>query len=209
MSNERTIRVTGTGTLSAAPDVMRMTMTVERTHSEYSATVNAAESAAKALSAALAKHGFSENVRMLSLRTEPRYEVVTDENGLRTRRFAGYAAVRRLRAETNADPARTCELIAAVSESGTAAELSAEYALRDENAFRGELLARAVKDAKARAKAIAKAAGVKLGDLLTVENGAHAVPFVRAAALRADSGAEIAPEDITLSDEITAVFSIG
>ena len=34
------------------------------------------------------------------------------------------------------------------------------------------------------------------------------MPFVRAAAFRADGGAEPAPEELRLSDEVTAVFEI-
>ena len=53
------------------------------------------------------------------------------------------------------------------------------------------------------------AAGVKLGDVLSVQNGGHGMPVVRAAAFRADSGAELEPEDMVLTDEVNAVFAIG
>ncbi len=103
----------------------------------------------------------------------------------------------------------TGRILAALAGSGAAPEIATEYLLSDREALRGELLARAVKDAKARAKAIAKAAGVKLGDVLSVQNGGHGMPVVRAAAFRADSGAELEPEDMVLTDEVNAVFAIG
>ena len=209
MANERTINVTGYGELHAKPDTVRLTLTVERTDADYAAAVRATEQCCAAVTDALVAAGVGEkHIRALSLRTQPRYETSADENGARTRKFAGYAAVRRIRAEFSADAELTGRILDALAGSGAAPEIATEYLLSDREALRGELLARAVKDAKARAKAIAKAAGVKLGDVLSVQNGGHGMPVVRAAAFRADSGAELEPEDMVLTDEVNAVFAI-
>lgn len=209
MANERTINVTGYGELHAKPDTVRLTLTVERTDADYAAAVRATEQCCAAVTDALVAAGVGEkHIRALSLRTQPGYETSADENGARTRKFAGYAAVRRIRAEFSADAELTGRILDALAGSGAAPEIATEYLLGDREALRGELLARAVKDAKARAKAIAKAAGVKLGDVLSVQNGGHGMPVVRAAAFRADSGAELEPEDMVLTDEVNAVFAI-
>ncbi len=207
MANERTIRVTGRGELRVKPDTVRLTLTLGRTDADYAAAVSAAEEAANAAQRALLRAGVSEkDVHALSLRTEPRYETAADENGVRTRKFTGYAAIRRIRAELSAEPALLGKVLAALAESGASPEIASEYAVRSEEALRGELLALAVKDARRRAKAMAKAANVKLGDVLTMETGFGA-PIVRAAALRMDS-AELQPEDIVLSDEVRVVYGI-
>ena len=162
MAEERTIRVTGRGELRVKPDTVRLTLTIGRTEPDFAAAVDAAEKASAAAVAALAEAGAAEkDVRVLSLRTEPHYETIADENGVRTRKFAGYSAVRRIRAELGTDPAALGRALTLLAACGAAPEIATEYTRKDEDALRGELLALAVKDAKRRAKAIAKAAGVK------------------------------------------------
>ena len=208
MAEERTIRVTGRGELRVKPDTVRLTLTIGRTEPDFAAAVDAAEKASAAAVAALAEAGAAgKDVRALSLRTEPHYETIADENGVRTRKFSGYSAVRRIRAELGTDPAALGRALTLLAACGAAPEIATEYTRKDEDALRGELLALAVKDAKRRAKAIAKAAGVKLGNMLTAENGGHGMPVARAAVLRMDS-AELEPEDIVLSDEVTVLFEI-
>ena len=117
MAEERTIRVTGRGELRVKPDTVRLTLTIGRTEPDFAAAVDAAEKASAAAVAALAEAGAAgKDVRALSLRTEPHYETIADENGVRTRKFAGYSAVRRIRAELGTDPAalgRALTLLAA------------------------------------------------------------------------------------------------
>lgn len=204
----QTIRVTGHGELRVQPDTVRMTLTLAQTDEAYDRAVAAAEDAAARVSEALAKAGISE-LRACGLRTEPKYETVTDESGRRTQKFAGYCAVRRIRASFAAEADLLGKALSALAASGAAPEISVEYTLARPEALREELLARAVKDAKSRAKAIAKAADIKLKGIVTLENAGHGMPFVRAAALRMDGGADLAPEDMTFTEDVIAVYEIG
>lgn len=207
MQNERMIRVTGHGELRIKPDVVHLTLTLERTDADYADAVAAAEEAAKTAKEALLKAGVGEaEMRALSLRTQPRYETVTDENGVRTRKFTGYSAVRRMRAELGADPAVLGRVIAALANCGAAPETAAEYDLKDGESLREKLIALAVKDARRRAKTMAKAADVRLGAVLSMETGSS-TPIVRAAALRMD-GAELQPEEIVLTEDVRMIYAI-
>ena len=146
----------------------------------------ATEQCCAAVTDALIAAGVGEkHIRALSLRTQPRYETSADENGARTRKFAGYAAVRRIRAEFSADAELTGGILDAIAGRGAAPEIATEYLLSDREALRGELLARAVKDAKARAKAIAEGLDIK-STTIVVELSSH-----RQMVKDTDKGAEL------------------
>ena len=208
MTEHATIRVTGHSEKHVRPDTVRLTLAVERTDHDHAAALRATEDAAQAVKDALLRAGVrEEDVRALGLRCEPRYETATDENGIRTRIFAGYTASRRIRAQFAADPAALGSVLEALSASGAAPEASTEYLFAGYDALRDELVACAVKDAKQRAKTIAKAAGVKLKRVLHAEYGGHGMPVVRAAALRMNA-AELAPEDVALTEDVTVTYEI-
>lgn len=208
MTAERTILVTGRGEMRIPPDTVNLTLTIERVQKDYAAAVDECERAARAAVGALTSAGIGgENVRALSLRTDARYDM-TEENGVRRRTFAGYAAVRRIRAQFACDGALLARVLTALAGCGASPEIAAEYALKDEEALHGELLALSVRDARRRAEAMAVAAGVKLGCVLTMDSRSHGVPLVRAAALRMDGAAELQPEEIVLTDEVQITYSI-
>ena len=58
--------------------------------------------------------------------------------------------------------------------------------------------------------ALAKAAGVRLDGVRTVQSGPHGTfPAVRAMAMRANDLSELSPEEIEISEEVTVIFDIG
>lgn len=208
MTAERTIQVTGQGVLRLAPDLVRLTLSVSAADSDFAQAVRAAEESGARVKEALERSGAAQ-VRAAGVRTEPLYETVT-ENGASVRRQTGYTATRRLRAELSADPALLAQVLTALADSGASPALSAEYALQNEAALRGELLALAVRDARSRAEAMAAAAGVKLGDVRTVLSGQQgAFPVVRAMAMRTNDISDLSPEEIAIAEEVTMTFDIG
>ena len=205
---ERTITVTGRGALLLAPDLVRLTLSVSKAHSDFAQAVRAAEEGGARVKEALEKSGAAQ-VKAAGVRTEPLYETVT-ENGTSVRRQTGYTATRRLRAELSADPALLAQVLAALADSGASPALSAEYTLADADKAKRHAAALAVKDAKKRAEAIAKAAGVKLGGVRTVQSGQHgAFPAVRAMAMRANDLSDLSPEELEITEELTLTFDIG
>lgn len=208
MANERTITVTGRGMLHLAPDLVRLTLSVSAADSDFAKAVRAAEESGARVKKALEQGGAAQ-VKAAGVRTEPLYETVT-ENGGSVRRQTGYTAMRRLRAELSADPALLAQVLTALADSGASPALSAEYTLADEDKARRHAAALAVKDARKRAEAIAKAAGVRLDGVRTVQSGPHGTfPAVRAMAMRANDLSDLSPEEIEISEEVTVIFDIG
>ncbi len=197
--SEATILVTGRGEVRRVPDRVRLTLDVGATDANYAEAVSRAERAADAVCAALAPLGVP--LKGASLHTEPVFE---PQGGRRT----GYRAARRLKAELSADPARLAAIAETLGRSGAEPSFSAEYFLSDERAARLEAAALAVKDAQARAAALAEAAGVTLGRILRIESGARAFPAVRAMALRADEAADLAPDEIGIGEDVSVIFAI-
>ena len=204
---EHTVCVTGRGAVRVLPDTVRLTLTVRAQNKDYAQAVQEAETGAERLKAALGQGG-AEKVGAAGARVEPYYETKEAE-GRTQRRQAGYIAARRIRSELPADPARLARVLEAVAACGVQPELSLEYALADGEAVQLQAASLAVENAKKRAQALAEAAGVKLLALLTLESGGAARPFaVRAAVLRADGAEGIAPEEITVEEEVRMVFKI-
>lgn len=203
---DKTITVNGRGTVRLAPDLVKLTLAVTATDADYAQAVRKAEADAKKVLAALA--GIAPDLRSASLRVEPAYETV-QEQGVPRRRQSGFTATRRLRAELSADPALLADAVKAIYESGASPALSVEYALSDAEGAQRRAAALAVADARARAEALAEAAGVKTGAVRSVACGSQGViPAARMLAMRTNDAAELAPEEIEFAEDVCIVFDI-
>lgn len=203
---DKTITVNGRGTVRLAPDLVKLTLAVTATDADYAQAVRKAEADAKKVLAALA--GIAPDLRSASLRVEPAYETV-QEQGVPRRRQSGFTATRRLRAELSADPALLADAVKAIYESGASPALSVEYALTDAEGAQRRAAALAVADARARAEALAEAAGVKTGAVRSVTCGSQGViPAARMLAMHTNDAAELAPEEIEFAEDVCVVFDI-
>ena len=203
---ERQITVNGRGSLRLAPDQAIVTLAVSATDADYATAVRKVQADAEKVRAALS--GIARDMRAMSLRVEPAFETV-QEQGISRRRPAGYAATRRIRADFSADPVQLAEAVRAVYASGASPALSVEYTVSDADGARRQAAAIAVKDARARAEAIAAAAGATIGAVRSVTCGAQAAfPAARMLAMRANDTMELAPEEIEFAEDVCVVFDL-
>lgn len=203
---KRTITVTGRGEITLSPDTAKLTMELREEDTEHAAVTAACGARAGLLLAALEKAGINrKEVKTLSLRVDARYETT---DGART--FAGYAAVQRLQLLCGADAGALAPILEAARMSGADPLLSLDYIVRDLQSKRKDLLSLAVEDAADKAAIIAEAACVSLVRLLSVTYAQPVAMPMRTLrmAARGDFGADLTPEDVTLSDEVTAVYEI-
>lgn len=203
---KRTITVTGRGEITLCPDTAKLTMELREESAEHAAVTAACGARAELLLSALEKAGIDrKEVRTLSLRVDARYETT---DGART--FAGYTAVQRLQLLCGADAGTLAPILEAARTSGADPLLSLDYTVRDLQSYRANLLSLAVEDAADKAAIIAEAACVPLGRLLSVTYAQPVAMPMRTLrmAARGDFGADLTPEDVTLSDEVTAVYEI-
>lgn len=200
---DRTIIVTGEGHLSVAPDAVVISGEFTGTYKEYADAVNASASALTSLRKAIGDAGFDmDDLRTTRLSVDPVYR---SENGVQ--RFHGYQFVHGITITEDADRDGLGRLLEAMVSCDGAPEFRVSYTVRDPTEAQSAARAAAVKDAKHKAKELATAAGVRLGDLVSVSYRSESRtgrPMARMAMMMVDA----VPEDETFSDTVTMEWEI-
>jgi hypothetical protein len=209
MRPPRTIAVSGTGKVSVPPDSATFSLGVEA----YAKTVGAATVDANARMKAVLDAVAAAGVAGKDVRTT-RYDVAIDrpwKDG-KQQPIAGY------RVTTMADvKVRELGKLGKILDAVTAAGSNQLQSLRmerlDPRPEQLEALARAYADAREKAKALAIAAGVELGDLVTVsEEGIAARPvamMMRARVAGADAApAPVAEGELEYGARVEAIFAV-
>ena len=90
----RTITVRGVGNVSAKPDYITISMTIESIRKDYDgATKDASERISKLQDVAVRSGYAKEDLKTTSFNVDTRYESVKDRQGNYKREFAGYRIV--------------------------------------------------------------------------------------------------------------------
>lgn len=220
----RTIRVTGKGALKVRPDTTRLTLTIHGTYPDYAETMRKSAEDGEALKNVLIPLSFSgPDLKTLSFGIDSEYENYQDEHGVWRNRFLGYQYSHTMKLEFPSDNERLGRVLSALGACPVQAEVHLSYTVADPEAVKNELLGKAVADAKAKAAVLTSAAGVELGDLLSVDYSWGEISFetrpmrnalmldacAESAAPRAKAySVELEPDDISVSDTVTVVWRI-
>ena len=215
---ERTITVRGTGTLRRKPDWIEIGMTLKSLDRDYAESAEKAAAQLDALRKTLCAIGFSED----ALKTENFYistehESKQDKNGHFRNVFKGYACRQGLKLEFPFDTGRLSEVISAISACTADPELNVSFTIHDREKAADELLVSAAANARQKAETLTKAAGVRLGALISIDYHCGTLDFesptgflwekraaVRATAMELDMD----PEDVELNDSATFVWEL-
>lgn len=221
---ERTIRVTGKGMLKLTPDTVRLRMELNDTGKEYEAVFRKSMEHAEQVKEAFALLGFDKSdLKTIHFEVNTEYEQYQDKrNNSWKRRFAGYKAEHVLKIEFARDRNILGKVLYVVAALPSRPEFRIEYTVKDTEAAKNELLAAAVKDSRTKAQTLTEAAGVKLGEIVTIDYSWGEVEFVSQPMSRlydADAGFgaapedgsydfDIEPDDIDVQDTVTVVWSL-
>ncbi len=210
----RAITVMGEGRVREAPDIARTTLGVEATATSAVAATRDAATRMTAVIAALKRLG-----------VEPR-DIQTTAFTIRSERFTTppqtggtargpapltYVASNSV-AITIRNTARIGEILDAAVNAGATEVWGVSFAHSDEAALRTRARELAVADARARAEGLARAAGVTLGAVISIDQiGVR--PFGRAmgegpVALREAELTPVETGELTISDRIQIVFAL-
>lgn len=222
---ERTIRVIGKGKLSVKPDTIRLIMTVEGMSEEYDQAVKESADITNMLKEMFAKLGFEKSaLKTLYFNIDTEYESYQAKDKSWKRRFEGYKFAHRMKIEFPADNEVLGKVLYALSHSPIKPEFKIEYTVADVEKSKNELLANAVKDGMEKANVLSEAAGVKLGDIISIDYSWAEIDFVSrpmdrmmleeccmSAPCEADGAydIDIEPDDIDVTDNVTIVWNIG
>lgn len=220
MSDKRTIRITGSGNLCLRPDTTRITMTLEGQDREYAGAVALSAADTEKLKIALAALGFQrEEVKTIRFDVDTEYESY-QEDGAYRRRFTGYSYSHVLYVEFPSDRERLGRVLHVLESCEARPEFRISYTVRDGEGAKNALLEKAVADAAEKARVLTRAAGVKLGEVLSIDyswarldlevmpvTGVAAGACMKSAINNLDLDVE--PDDIRLSDTVTVLWTIG
>ena len=110
---------------------------------------------------------------------------------------------------------RLGETLSAISSCGAMPELQIAFSVKDKNAVSAELLENAIVNAKEKAEILAKAAGVQLGSIQSIDYSWGELRLLSKTRyndmMLCEASAapmEIEPDDIDVSDTVTIVWAI-
>lgn len=203
----RELRVVGDGRLAVRPDVAVVLAGVETTDPDVAKVTADASARMRRILQALAQVGVADK------------DVQTTRHDLQVNRgwkdgqpgpITGYTAVDEVRVKVR-DLSKLGAVLERVVSAGSNTLHGISFEQDDPAPSRRAALALAVGEARAKAEAIAKAAGVQLGELRSVEEGGGPPgprPMMVAQGRLAAAGAPVAPGEVEVTAQVTVTFAI-
>lgn len=215
----RTITVKGIGKVSAKPDYIVLSMSLKTKDMEYEKTMNMATEQLENLRKTIVGVGFQrDDLKTSEFDVQPEFQSERDANGNYRRWFDGYVCNHALRIEFDFDMMRLAQMFSALAKCLAEPEFSVQFTVKDKDAVSTQLLQNATENAKAKAEVLATAAGVALGQLITIDYNwgeLHLYSPTRyqmadqcLAEAPSGSSMDIEPDDIDVSDTVTFVWEI-
>ena len=203
---DKTITVVGSGVAYAAPDTVVINGEIAGTVGDYSEAVRESAEALSSLRKAIGDAGFDmDDLRTTGFSVDVVYR--NGESG--SPEFCGYRYAHGISITAEADGELLGRLLSAITSCKDAPEFRVRYTVRDQTAPMAVARQAAVKDARHRDRELALAAGVKLGDIISIsyasQNGAIASPRARVMSAMA---VDAMPLDVEFHDSVTIQWEI-
>lgn len=216
---EKTIKVTGTGSLSVKPDTTVLHIQLQGSEKQYAKACSKAAEAAEELRGVFASLGFApEELKTVSFSVNAKQEGYTDKNGNYRTRQTGYEYYQGLKISFASSNERLSLCLTALAKAACDPLFSIEYTVKNPESAKNKLLRLAVKDSEKKAKVLAAAAGKSLGEVLFMDYSWGQMNLsVRPAAFAAEKrlaacedaiAVDINPEDIRIEDTVTVLWAL-
>jgi len=217
---ERTITVKGVGSISAKPDFIVLTLSIEEKDKSYEKAMGEASRKIDLLESAVQCIGFEKGaLKTISFNVSTQYESVKDRDGAYQRVFTGYRCFHRLKLSFDFDSKRLATVLTTIASSSASPELSISFTVKDPVKVSEELLASAADNARKKAEILSRAAGVNLGQLLRIDynweelNITSPTRYVfedcmKSMMAKNSHAPEIEPDDIDLHDTAAFIWEI-
>lgn len=209
-SSERTLTVTGRATITAPPDVARITLGVESQAPSARQAHEANARKVERIVATLSELGVAaRDIQTAGISLTPVYR--TEERGGQPR-LTGYRATYTLHVRVR--PVEQAGTVAdAAVQAGANRIESIQFTVEDLEAIKQQALRQAVADALRQAQVLAEAAGVQLGSLLTLRDASFGspemparLPLARLSEASADT--PVLPGELGFQAAATLVFEL-
>lgn len=206
----RTLTVSGQGEVKAVPDRADLSAGVTTTAATAKDALAANSRAMNAVFDTLKRAGIPEkDMQTSNFSVYPQYQECKPDTTC-PRQIVGYQVSNTV--SVSVDMAKTGAVLDALVSSGANDIGGVSFSIRDPGSLMAEARAAAVKDAVARAETYAKAAGVKLGPILSIQEGEGEAPspvyakMVTVTAMRA--APPMAAGEQTVSASVTITWTI-
>lgn len=216
---KKTITVKGVGRASTRPDTVVLSLQLESRSMQYDRAMDAAADKIEALTRTLVGVGFARQaVKTADFDVGTEYDRVSDGKGEYRRVFRGYRVRQELRVEFPLEMETLSRALSALAGCSSRPEFSIRFIVKDTAPVYEEMLRSAAENARAKAEVLCQAAGVRLGNLVTIdynwgeldvcshtrfnleEDCLAAAPMSRAI--------DLEPEEIQTSDTVTFLWEI-
>lgn len=206
-SRPPSVQATGEAVVHVKPDQARLDIgVVTEAASAQAAAANNATQLQATLEKLRAALGTSGEIRTVGYSLAPNYQYPGNGG---TPTIKGYTASNTVEV-TSWDLAGIGKVIDAVSQAGANRIQGMQFSVKDEAPARAQALRQAVEVAKNNAQAMAAALGMKLGRVLTLEQGAPAVirPVMRAMAANVAAPTPIEPGNVEVQASVTLTVEL-
>lgn len=215
----RTITVKGIGRVSAKPDTVVVSMSLDSRAMDYDKAMEIASVNIQDITRTLTDAGFEkEDVKTTNFNVETNYSSVKDRSGNYHQEFRGYVVSHNLKLEFALDVKRLSLALSAIAGCKSHPQLSISFVVKDAVAVSEEMLRSATENARKKAEILCDASGVSLGKLLTIDYNWGELNICSdtrynlaedclAAPMMAGS-IDIEPDDIDVRDTATFVWEI-
>lgn len=203
------LTVTGQGMAEVVPDMARISLGVTRQAATAGDALDAVAQVSKAIFARLEAVGIApRDMQSTQVNLSPQYDYNRKSDG--SPKLVGFNANTMVSVRVR-DLSGLGPIMTAVTEDGANQLNGLQFDLQDRGPAEDAARADAVKDAMARAKVLAEAAGVKLGSVLSIhDGGGHHQPAayggMELASARSDM--PIAAGELEIGASVTMVFEL-
>jgi uncharacterized protein len=207
-SQPAAIIVTGNATIDVTPDIARVIVNVQSTANTAAAAESQDASASDSVRSRVSSAGIAAtDIKTLSVQVWPQYDYRNGQSIL-----TGFMASQTLQFTVH-DLRRIGAVIDAAVAGGATSVQGITYDVTDRSAASAQALARAVKDAQTKARAMTDAAGLRLGSVVSmtdIEATPYPFPLVRGAMSSAPGAStQVSPPDVQLTVTVTVGWTIG
>lgn len=162
----RTISVQGYGEVNVKPDVANINFNLSAVNLEFKDAVNELNTKVNSLSKALRKAGVSKNdihSSNYNITKEYKHNYKTGE-----KTFLGFKVSHRISLQIDSDTKSVNKVFEAIIKSLNDIELNLSFGIKNPADSKDLMIANAVKDAKKKAKLMASASDLELGEIISI-----------------------------------------
>ena len=216
----RTITVKGVGKVSAKPDYVIISLSLEAKDKDYDRAMAIASDQIEQLNVPIERLGFEKgSLKTTNFNVSTSYESVKERNGNYKRLFDGYECSQRLKLAFDFDTKLLAQTLSAIGSCVARPELNITFTVKNPAEINDMLLRDATTNAKKKAELLCEASGVNLGQLMTIDYNRGELSVISKTRFEAEDclmplmakgmfDADIEPDDIDVNDTVTFVWEI-